>query len=404
MNSPIPFISDDTQAAWGEYARAREEVRNQILSNELCSDPKIRAQALYFLQMNEASAFGFYIAPRKAYPHLYIHSIFMPFEITTGQACPDFLYRWAFLDGKRTYRLWGRRGQTLWTDMQVQTGHWGDENVRNLGNYRFDDMQHDADGNYEIILSPEQHAGNWIPLDRTSQNNMLLIREASYGWGDDTHRTMFIEAIDRTSSDLVTPDEPDMNRRLRDAARFLRYSANFSINTTRMVLNSTGGTNRFHLVESAKSDVAGANKASIFFFMVYDIEPDEALIVEFDEPQAQYWGFSLGDVWWAGVDYSYHQSSLNARQAVVDSDGKVRAVLALTDPGVPNWVDVVDTDYGVMMMRIYFAQAVPNATVRKVPLAELRQHLPAGTGTVTPQQRAESLQLRARASLKRYGF
>jgi hypothetical protein len=403
MNPLSPYISAETQAAWDHYNQAREDVRSQILSNELCRDPKIRAQALYFLQMNEASAFGFYIAPSKAYPNLYIHSIFMPFEITTGQACPDFLYRWGFLDGKRSYRIWGKRGATLWTDMQVQTGHWGDENVRNLGNYRFDDMQHDADGNYEIILSPHRHDGNWIALDPASHNNMLLIREASYGWGEDKHRTMFIECIDRTADDDVTPDEADMNRRLYDAARFLRYSANFSLNTTRMILNSVG-TNNFHIIDSSQSDVAGANKASIFFFMAYDIRPDEALIVEFDVPQAEYWGFSLGDVWWAGIDYSYHQSSLNARQATVDSDGKVRAVLALTDPGVPNWVDVVGTLNGVLMMRIYFAKAVPGATTRKVPLHEVRRHLPADTGSVTPEQRAEALQRRARASLIRYGF
>lgn len=403
MHPPALHIAAATQAAWDAYGQAREDVRRQILSNQLCKDPAIRAQALYFLQMNEASAFGFYIAPRKAYPHLYVHSIFMPFEITTGQACPDFLYRWAFLDGRRTYRIWGRRGATLWTDMQVQTGHWGDESVRNLGNYRLDDLHHDGDGNYAIILSPHRHDGNWIALDPSSQNNMLLIREASYGWGDDRHRTMFIEALDRTAGDPVTPDEADMNRRLHDAARFLRYSANFSLGTTRMILDRVG-TNAFHIVDSSTADVAGANRASLFFFMVYDIGPDEALLVEFDAPQADYWGFSLGDVWWAGVDYSYHQSSLNARQASVDGDGKVRAVLAPTDPGVPNWVDIVGTPYGVLMMRIYHAQAVPNATAKKIPLRELRDHLPAATGTVTPSQRAEILQRRARASLIRYGF
>lgn len=397
-------VSTATQAAWDDYNQAREDVRNQVFSSELCSDPKIRAQALYFLQMNETSAFGFYIAPRKAYPHLYVHSIFMPFEVTTGQACPDFLYRWAFLDGARTYRIWGRRGDTLWTEIQLQSGHWGDENVRNLGHFGFDDLQFDAQGNYEIILSPKKEDGNWIALDPSSRNNMLLIREASYDWENDTHCTMFIECLDRTADDTVVIDEADMNRRLHDAARYLRYSGNFAINTTQTVLKNAGGSNRFHIIDSSKSDVSGANKASVFFFMIYELQADEALIIDFEEPQARYWGLSLGDIWFGGLDYSYHQSSLNAHQATIDSDGHFRAVLALHDPGVPNWIDPDGVNHGLLMMRTYFIERIPNTRVKKVKLGKLREYVPADTAVVTPEQRAEILKRRARASLKRYGF
>ncbi|MET0986217.1 MAG: hypothetical protein ABW034_12510, partial [Steroidobacteraceae bacterium] len=169
-------ISATTQAAWETYTRTVEEVRDEVLSHDFCKDARIRAQALYFLQMNQASAFSLYIAPRPAYPHLYIHSVFMPFEITTGQACPDFLYRWTFLDGTRTYRLWGQRGNTRWTDIQAQSGFWGDETMRNLGNYQFDDLVYDTQGRYEITLSAMPQPGNWIRLDPASRNNMLLIR------------------------------------------------------------------------------------------------------------------------------------------------------------------------------------------------------------------------------------
>ncbi|MET0986990.1 MAG: hypothetical protein ABW034_16455, partial [Steroidobacteraceae bacterium] len=213
-----------------------------------------------------------------------------------------------------------------------------------------------------------------------------------------------LEAMDRQSTDRIQPDEEEMNRRLLAAARFMRFSANFSLNTTRKVLEVAGGMNGFQTVDASTAADIGGNKASFFFFMVYQIEADEALVLEFDLPPARYWGLSLGNVWFGGLDYSYHQSSLNAHQAVLDRDGKFRAVIAMTDPGVPNWIDPVDTPLGIVLMRVYHGQGTPAGTAKKVPLARAREHMPPDTATVTPEQRHAILERRKRASLRRYGF
>ena len=65
----------------------------------------------------------------------------------------------------------------------------------------------------------------------------------------------------------------------------------------------------------------------------FELEPDEALILEFEPPKGVYWSISLGNPWLETIHYGRHQSSLNGHQAVVDPDGLVRFVLASHDPG-----------------------------------------------------------------------
>jgi hypothetical protein len=76
-------------------------------------------------------------------------------------------------------------------------------------------------------------------------------------------------------------------------------------------------------------------------------------------------------------------------------------VIAHVDPGVPNWLDVAGLPSGVIQLRWNRASDHPDPQVTKVPLAEVRSHLPADTPVVTPAERAESLRVRRRGAQMR---
>ena len=65
----------------------------------------------------------------------------------------------------------------------------------------------------------------------------------------------------------------------------------------------------------------------------FELEPDEALILEVEPPKGVYWSISLGNPWLETIHYGRHQSSLNGHQAVVDPDGLVRFVLSCARSG-----------------------------------------------------------------------
>ena len=157
-------VPEASQDAWTYYLSCLDEARARLLSSVWATGPTERAQAQYCIQMLAAFGFNIYCAPRQAYPNFYLQTIFLPFEYGFGLPCPDFHYRWTFLDGARDYRIHGRLGKSRWIEFQAQRGFWGDENQSRLGNWDFDDFEVGADGSFEIIASPRKQEGQ---LDRT---------------------------------------------------------------------------------------------------------------------------------------------------------------------------------------------------------------------------------------------
>lgn len=144
-------------------------------------------------------------------------------------------------------------------------------------------------------------------------------------------------------------------------------------------------------------------QAQQYWLCRYEQAEDEALIFETVMPaRVRYWNLQLNDMIWNAVDYIYRQSSVNGAQATLDSDGSFRAVIVLRDPGVPNGLDTGGNRQGTLVGRWYEAHVHPIPTLRKVPLAQVRDHLPDDTPHIAAKERSASLLLRARgAQLRR---
>ena len=132
------------------------------------------------------------------------------------------------------------------------------------------------------------------------------------------------------------------------------------------------------------------------------LDADEALILEVEPPEGVYWSYSLGNPWWETIHYGRHQSSLNAHQAAVDSDGLVRVVLSARDPGVANWLDTAGHSNGAMILRCVRTQTAPTPKAQVVKFDDIASVLPADTKMVNPEERQAILEARRRAVHERF--
>ena len=394
---------------WARYNGCIEEVRQLILTSPLTNhDPRTRAQALFILPQIQAQAFLLAVASRPDFPRFYTHEFFQPGVFTYNLPCPDFVYRTTFLDGRRTYRITGTRQTASWVDFQCFNcfSGVGAANPKRLGNWDLDDFMIAEDGRFEITVSAAPAAGNWIRLDSASRFNWLNIRQLAYEGEQPPEMT--IETVGDGPPKEMYPDEAELARRLALGGEIVKYIV------TRMtyarvqetVLKQAGGTNQFHVVSGKDEKEAkdGGNPMAVYEIAVFEIAPDEALIFEADPPKARYWNVHVGDILNQTRDYVHHKSSINDRQAVPDSDGKIRVVLSFDDPGVPNWLDPVGSGFGRVVWRWYGADRVEVPKITRIKRSALRAHLPADAQLISPAERTEELARRRRFVSALYGY
>lgn len=289
--------------------------------------------------------------------------------------------------------------------MQIMRAYWNDpvNEMRNMGEIDFDDLEMGTDGSFEIIASPEPKSGNWIRLDPTYDNHCLLVREAFYDWEVENASELHIERLDDESSIPIIPEE-EFIRRLEGAIRFMEWTVGqYSMTYIEDVIRGVGW-NQFAPPDMQNHKEAGINPVTQYYFLGFDIGDDEALYIELDRLEARYWGIQTSNLWNEVNDYLDHQSSLNGRQIVKDEDGIVRLIVCRTDPGVPNWLDTVGLDKGALLLRLQKARDVPTFRTSVVKLAQLEAVLPEGTRRVTPDERHRWLKRRRNAGLRRWGY
>jgi hypothetical protein len=99
---------------------------------------------------------------------------------------------------------------------------------------------------------------------------------------------------------------------------------------------------------------------------------DEALVIEVRLlERAEEFSLSLTDAFFSTLDWANAQSSLNHRQAAVDTDGLLRIVVSSADPGVLNWLDTIGHQFGVLQFRWSGGGEAPRVLVKKVSLASV---------------------------------
>jgi hypothetical protein len=308
---------------------------------------------------------------------------------------PDFLYLQAPVDGAGLYRISGFRGTTLFVHGDIVAGGLGvmDELGPSVGHFDLDAFEIKDDGAFELMLSAERpngFSGNWLRLDPRAR--AIVLRQASYDWGREIDGRFAIERVDRP----IKPKRPSAEETARRLRRLAEYPKRYaSLWLEHMAgMRSRGLVNRFEVDDWAGR---GGTTGQYYYQGLFEVTSGEVLLLESEVPErCLYWNVQLSDPLWNSVDWLNRQSSLNARQARLDSDGRLRAVIALEDPGVPNWLDTGGFDNGSVMIRWNRSSSGPVPVLRRMPAHELRRYLPADTPAVTPEQRDEALRARRR--------
>ena len=320
--------------------------------------------------------------------------------VFTLQPNPDDIYLYSPIRGDLRYKVSGTRGTVRilsFTTQRFMSGMVDD--ISQIGGHNEiddSDIVVDPDGEFELIFSAERpagHTGNWAKIAPDATGMMVRLR--SYDWEKEVDPTLSIECLAAVPpKPRLTPEQ--IIARIHEMAKFPARKTRSYYRLQNGVKNRVG----FNVFEPIR--MAGALAKQVYWPACFQLQEDEALIIETEVPKrAPYWNIQLNDPYFNALEYVYRLSSLNGHSARLSSDGKFRAVIALEDPGVPNWLDPAGYREGGIYGRWFDCDTNPTPIITRVSLAELRNYLPADTPVVTWDERAEEQRRRIRACQRR---
>jgi hypothetical protein len=399
------------RSAWTLFCERLRAAGDQVFKDANPCAPLHRADALRFLTQNLGQAFDLALETKDpAYP--LIHAFCTPTRKLGGDAA-DFTYRQAWIDGAHAYRISGRKGTARFLNITVQgprpqtqpgTGWpslhepFGDIPEANIFGHQ---LHCEADGSFELYIGGRQRDANWLPT--TAGSRKLFIREGFDRW-EELPTPLSIERLGMDGPRPV-PGTQTLLAAIDWAGDFLtgvmrdwpdhpyRYSGG-AVDPTR--------PNEFAAAASGDAG-ADARRGRAVASMVWRLEPDEALVVEFDSHDG-FWMMSLGGVFMNSLDFLYRPVSYTPGRSRVDADGKLRLVIAHDDPGVHNWLDTQGFSQGNLTYRNLLSQASTRLRTQLVKRTDLSAALPADTARVTPEQRLAQMHARFAAIRRRYGL
>jgi hypothetical protein len=304
----------------------------------------------------------------------------------------DTIYGFAPLDARGTYRVSGVQGTETIASLMFRKGgaNTGQVHGATLGEIDVQAIETGPDRRFSLLISARQPAayhGPWFALP--AETTGIVARHVT----EEAHQidgAWALERLDR-APEHTTTSAADFATRTGHMSSFVAALNEFLLRLVRK-LRDEGYTNRF-LADRFQGH--GGIAGQMYFQSLFEFDDDEVLIVESELPRSvNYWSVQLVDPFYSAIDFIFHSSAYNGRQASVDSDGKVRFVMAARDPGVSNWLDSAGWQRGGVLWRWHKASDFPEPRVLRVRATDLRQHLPADTPVVNQAQRQEARRVR----------
>lgn len=380
-------------------------------------DPRVAAEGVRYLLRFLAAGIDVCVEHDDVLVPAFTHSI--EDRRSWGLDNPDCLYTYTRVAGDGVYRVHGTRGTAAHLELQVNTGHQGDGNFAGWGAVAAisgDDLPDAGDGTFEVVLGggPDEVAallGGRTPavhLPLGEEASFLLVRQYFGDWAAETPAGL---AIDRLEGPLPAPalSADVLGERLALLGGWLDTGLGCWAALSRGIRGGPGGARPTGDVTPFLPPASASGlKGQAYGFGGFRCAPDEAVLLELDPPACRLWSVSLCDRWWQSIDFADRQSSLNGHQAVLDPDGRFRAVLCHDDPGLANWLDPGGETEGTIALRYLFApdqeppDPLPTLRARTVPRADLAAHLAPDAPRVTAAERRAALVRRRLGVARRY--
>jgi hypothetical protein len=350
--------------AWTEFCDLLKKAGDVLLRDDLAASPFERAEGHRYLgRLLRAGlmSFGEQLGPK--------HPVFraMPELVKMGLDNPDNYYLGAAVNPRFTYRIRGRRGSIHYLSFAAQNQNFAarDRITGGAGHLEDSELELDADGGFEIIASQSEQPGNWLRM--TEDTSQILLRQTFLDRAHESAVEIEIECLDADGEPPAPLDPARVPGQLMGAAMYAIGASQWFADWV-VSFRDHAPVNQFHLPDREQHRVLGGDPNVVVLLGYWQLDEDEALVIDAVPPKCDYWNFQLGNIWAESLDYSFRRVHHNVHTAQTNDDGSFRLVVAHRDPGHPNWLDTAGHERGTMGLRWVRADEhpIPECSVMKL--------------------------------------
>ncbi len=261
---------------------------------------------------------------------------------------PDAEYDNIGLDNSYDYVIRGNVGTVRHVSFTITGSRGADGRGGMIGYFNERTLEPDSEGEFEIHLTKRDDGGrNWV--DTSSGISSILIRQYIGDRESEVLATYEVEVVGREAdSEIPYSTDAEVARGIEGTTYGMQYMMTMHRTIMPQLFDNP---NRFIRANSDDfgADISGSD--NLYMFGTFQIEEDEALLIETDPLDVRYWNLAIESRWHESVDYLTRRTHRSLDHAVVDADGKLRFVLAHGKTPHPNWLDTGGHNEGFMTFR-----------------------------------------------------
>jgi len=287
---------------------------------------------------------------------------------------PDAEYDNIALDNRWDYVIRGNVGTVRHVSFTINASRGADGRAGKLGYFNERTLEPDENGDFEIHLTKQDDGGpNWV--DTSPGINSILVRQYIGDRDEEVLATYEATVVGREPDDEI-PYSTD--REVATAIAGATYGMQYMLTMHRTLMPELwANPNSFARANSDDFGTDISSSDNLYMFGTYQVEEDEAIIIETEPLDVRYWNLAIESRWHESVDYRTRRTHRSLDHSVVDADGKLRFVLAHGKSPHPNWLDTGGHSEGFMTFRWVGERdsrmAVP--TVLRVPRSDVSKVL-----------------------------
>lgn len=358
-------------SAWHAFCDGLKAVGDQVLRPEVPGDEATRAEGYrYLTRLLRLGLENNVEFNNPRFPAFYSLS---HETAKIGNDNPDNFYQNCNISGQYEYRIWGNRGTVPYLSIETKAGQFGTTgDMAPTGHVEIDQLECDADGNFELWLSCDEKAGNWLPM--TPQTDNLLVRQTFHDRKAERKAELHIECLNADGDNYLRADE--FAAQLGATTQFMQGTAGLFID---WMQTFSAHINQLPSNDQSMCLRAGGDPSIHYMNSYWQLAEDEVLLIHAAKiPQCRTWNFQLSNFWMESLDYRYYPISVNKHSAHYNNDGSVTIAVAHDDVSelLPNALRTTGHRLGGMLFRWVEATEYPPVQTRVVKRDELAQNLP----------------------------